>query len=312
MNVGALSLAELYRRLRTDGVYLRAGPFVCHIFSPLGDVAEALRFGYHDYPQLDRTAFADFHVQIVPYGGLRRWVFPQAIFTMDTWRPIKPFPRALAAAWMEWGLNWCVAAHAHQYLMIHAAVVERGGRAVILPAGSGAGKSTLCAGLVLSGWRLLSDELALVRPEDGLLVPLPRPVSLKNESIGVIEQFSAQAKIGRRWGGTSKGTVAHMRPPVESVHRADEPARPAWIVFPSYDPTGPTRSRRCSKGSAFMELASRSVNYRVLGARGFDVVTRLIDRCDCYEFRYAQLGEAVARFDTLPSPQETTSGPTSP
>jgi len=308
VNLGSLSREDLHRRLRRDGIYLRTGPFVCHVRSPFRDVAAAIHFNYHDYPQVEDASFADFHVEVGPYGGLRRWFYPQAIFTMDAWRPIKPFPRSLAAAWVEWGLNWCVAGHAHQYLIIHAAVVERDGRAVILAAGSGAGKSTLCAGLVLRGWRLLSDELALLRPHDGMLIPLPRPVSLKNESIAVIERFSPQARIGRRFGGTAKGTVAHMRAPTESVGRSEEPARPAWIVFPAYDPAGPTRSRRCPKGSAFMELASRAVNYRILGARGYETVTRLIEACDCYEFRYADLGEAVARFNTLPEPRPERGG----
>jgi hypothetical protein len=43
-------------------------------------------------------------------------------------------------------------------------VLERGGRALLLPAPSGSGKSTLCAGLAFNGWRLLSDELALLDP----------------------------------------------------------------------------------------------------------------------------------------------------
>ena len=66
---------------------------------------------------------------------------------------------------LEWGLNWCVAGHAHQYLMLHAAALERNGRAVILPGDPGAGKSTLTAALMLSGWRLLSDEITLVDRE---------------------------------------------------------------------------------------------------------------------------------------------------
>ena len=52
--------------------------------------------------------------------------------------------------------------HAHQYLIIHAAVVEKNGLAAILPAPPGSGKGTLTAGSVLSGWRLLSDELTLI------------------------------------------------------------------------------------------------------------------------------------------------------
>ena len=66
-----------------------------------------------------------------------------------------------------------------RYLIIHAAVVERNGFALLLPAPPGSGKSTLCAGLIHHGWRLLSDELALIDPETATLQAIPRPVSLK-------------------------------------------------------------------------------------------------------------------------------------
>jgi len=302
VNVGQLSPGELDRRLRSGTLSVRTGPFVCQFESPFRDVAELVAFGYPDFPLADAARFVDFYVRVLPQRGLRRWWRPQVVFQMDSWSPIAPYPRDLAAPLVEWGLNWSVAAHANQYLIIHAAVVERGGRAVLLPATSGAGKSTLCAGLVLHGWRLISDELALIRPADGRLVPMPRLVSLKNESIEVIRAFSPRACGGRSWGGTAKGTVAHLQPPTESVQRADELARPAWVVFPRFESESPTRSRRCPKGTAFMELASHAVNYSLLGQRGFETMSRLVDVCDCYEFRYSDLHEAVDRFDALPLP----------
>jgi len=311
MNVGHLSFGELANRLRHGTLCVRTGPFTCRLKSPYRDVAELIAFGYPDFPLAEDARFADFHVRVVPRNGLHRWWRRQVVFRMDAWTPVAPYRRELAAPLMEWGLNWCVAAHAHQYLMIHAAVVERGGRAVILPALSGAGKSTLCAGLVLHGWRLLSDELALIRTDDGRLVPLPRPVSLKNESIQLIRDFTPSACVGKSWGGTVKGTVAHLRPPTESVQRAGELAEPAWVVFPQFEPGSPTRSRRCPKGTAFMELARHAVNYSILGQQGFETASRLIDQCDCYEFRYSDLREAVGRFDVLPLPKTTRIAPTS-
>src|SRR3546814_17273791 len=68
---------------------------------------------------------------------------------------------------LEWGLNWCIGAHGHQFLIIHAAVIERNGLAAILPGAPGSGKSTLTACLVHNGWRLLSDAMALVSLQGG-------------------------------------------------------------------------------------------------------------------------------------------------
>lgn len=62
-------------------------------------------------------------------------------------------------ALLQWGMNWCIAGHARHYLVLHAAVLERDGGAVVLPGDSGAGKSTLTAALMLAGRRLLLSHL---------------------------------------------------------------------------------------------------------------------------------------------------------
>src|SRR3546814_10587342 len=95
---------------------------------------------------------------------------------------------------LEWGLNWCIGAHGHQFLIIHAAVIARNGLAAILPGAPGSGKSTLTACLVHNGWRLLSDEMALVSLQDGGLTALARPISLKNRSIDLIADLLRSAE----------------------------------------------------------------------------------------------------------------------
>jgi HprK-related kinase A len=196
-------------------------------------------------------------------------------------------------------MNWCVSHNAHVYLIIHAAVVEKHGCAVILPAPPGSGKSTLCAALVGRGWRLLSDEMTLVRPADCALVPLPRPVSLKNASIDIIRAFNQDAVLGPLVPNTTKGTIAHLKAPGASIARAGEPARPSRIVFPGYQAGAATSLTPLPKARAFMQVADNAFNYQVMGARGFEVLGRLIDACDCHEFRYSSLPEAVALFDRM-------------
>src|SRR3546814_19883114 len=84
---------------------------------------------------------------------------------------------------LEWGLNWCIGLHGHRYLIIHAAAIERNGLAFILPGAPGSGKSTLTAFLVHHGWRLLSDQQALVSLQDRRLPALTPPIGLTNRPI---------------------------------------------------------------------------------------------------------------------------------
>jgi HprK-related kinase A len=286
-------------RLTGPGLFLRTASFVTQLQSPIPSVLDGLALLYADYPVIDDGGYADFHVRIAPPANPRRWFRPQVHFFLDGRAPFKPLPFDQAPALFEWGLNYCVSNHCHQYLVIHAAVIERQGRAVILPAPPGAGKSTLCAGLVNRGWRLLSDELTLVRLLDGQIDPFPRPVSLKNKSIDIVREFAPTAVIGPRVHDTSKGTVAHMKAPADSVARAGEIVRPAWVIFPQYQPDAPTQLTRLPKTRAFMRVAENTFNYSLLGAKGFNTLAGLIDASDSFELRYSQLEEAIALFADL-------------
>lgn len=285
--------------LKTNGVSLRVGAFVTHIRSEIPSVARGIRLLYGEYPLSTFEEFADFHVTLSRPRGLRRWLRPQVLFQSDGHAAFKPLPVNQAFPMLEWGMNWCVYSYAHRYLMIHAAVVEKGGNALILPAPPGSGKSTLCAALVMRGWRLLSDELTLIDLVDGTIAPIPRPVSLKNESIQLIQRFARDAIFSPSVRDTTKGTVAHMKAPWESVARAGEPAVPAWVVFPRYVAGAPTRLVPLSRGNAFMRVADNSFNYMRLGRVGFDTLAGAIANAGCYEFSYSQIDEALEVFSSL-------------
>jgi hypothetical protein len=254
---------------------------------------------YADFPVEDDAGFRDFHVRVVAASGPRRWWRPQVHFESDGRRPFKPLAAAHAFAFLEWGMNWCIAAGAHRDLLLHAAVLERGSRAVILPGDPGAGKSTLTAALMLRGWRLLSDELTIVGRDDGLVMPLARPVSLKETSIDVIRAFEPLATLGEVAEDTHKGRVSHLRPTPESVSRMGERARAAHIVFPRWRAGTDTYLRPRGKAESFMRLAGHAFNYSLLGRLGFELNANLIDGCDCWDFEYSQLDDAIRTFEGL-------------
>jgi HprK-related kinase A len=299
LTLADLPRRELAARLAGPGLVLRTGPFANRIRSDIPLLLDSLALLYADYPVDEPGGFADFNLSLLRADGLRRWYRPQVRFAQDGVTPFKPLPLAQAFPMFEWVMNWCVTHRAHSYLIIHAAVLERHGRALILPAPPGSGKSTLCAALVTRGWRLLSDEMTLVGLDDGALLPVPRPVSLKNGSIAVIRDFAPEAVLGKPVENTTKGTIAHLKPPTESILRAAEPALPAFIVFPRYEAGAATSLTPLPKARAFMQVAENAFNYQVLGAAGFAALGRLIETSSQYEFHYSRLDEAMALFERL-------------
>ena len=299
LKLSELSSTELSRSLRRGELLLRLGPFVARLKSDVESLIGDIILIYADFEVFPTEAFADFHVEIAREVGLRRWFKPQVRFFFDGRPSFVPLPVAQACAMLEWGLNWCVAAHSHQYLIIHAAVIEKNGKAAVLPAPPGAGKSTLCAGLINRDWRLLSDELALYDMRSNLLYGMCRPVNLKNASVDVIKQFAPDVVLTKPVPDTTKGTVALMRPPAESVRRVLEPAYPTWIVLPKYSAGSVPLLERNSQAHTFMLIAEQSFNYDIHGAQGFEAIGRLIDQSQCYQLTYSCLDDAERVFDDL-------------
>lgn len=295
MTVAAFSRADLARRMAGPGLPLRAGPFTVRLHSGLAGVVDHVATLYADHDVPADEDFVDFHLSLQRMAGPRGWLQPLAVLQFDTNRVFEPLPLDQAPAMFEWGLNWAIATHALHFLILHAAVVARDRRAVLLPGPPGAGKSTLCAALVHRGWQLLSDELALVSPVDGQIHPIPRPVSLKGRAIDIIGDWAPNAVLGRRIVATRKGDLAMMRPPGGT----SEAARPHRVVFPRYRAGAPPQLMARPRAHAAIELARNGLNYGILGHTGFYALMDVVERCECHDFTYGELNDAARLFDSF-------------
>jgi len=158
MQLKTIPESRLATLLASGDFVLRIGPFSVQLKADFDRVPELIQRLYADCRIEAPTGLADFHLRLSRPRNLRRFYRPQVRFLIDGSSPFAPFPADHAFPLFEWGLNWSVASHSHQFLMLHSAVVEKNGKAVLLPAWPGSGKSTLAAALVYRGWRLLSDE----------------------------------------------------------------------------------------------------------------------------------------------------------
>ncbi|HRO59572.1 MAG TPA: HprK-related kinase A [Burkholderiaceae bacterium] len=282
-----------------DGLGLRIGPFDVHIKARATALAEPLYRLYGHYPLLDDARVFSCHLRLEELRAALPKSVRRVRFTVDGRQPHDDMPAEQALAVLEWGFNLVIALRFHRFLMLHSAVLERNGGALLMPAGPGHGKTTLCAALAHRGWRLLSDEFGLLRPGKTAFVPIPRPMPLKNASIEVMRNFAPQAELGPSIEGTIKGTVAHVRPPRDSVDAAAIEAPARWVVFPRWQADARLSFEEVPRAEAFMSLARNAFNYEVVGQAAFETVRDIVDRSRCYRLVYSDLDEAVELFDRL-------------
>ena len=297
--VHSIDLDGFAERLRTGHLGLSVGPFDVRISADARALLPHLHALYADHPLLELDRVFSCHLQLRERWRVRPRPGRYVRFTVDGVAPHDDMPAGHSLAVLEWGLNLVIALRSHRYLMLHAAVVERNGYALALPAAPGCGKTTLCAALSHRGWRLLSDEFGLMNPGSLSFVPLPRPMPLKNESIDVIRQFAPEALIGPSIAGTRKGTVAHVKPPAESVRRQQETAEGRWLVFPSWQRDVTLQLHEVPRIDGFAKVATNAFNYEIHGAAGFETVRDLVATSRCFRLTYSNLEEAVEALTAM-------------
>jgi HprK-related kinase A len=299
LRVSDLSRSTFGKVLSGDGLGLKIGPFAARIQVGVQGLTEVLYDLYQDHDLLDGNTVFSFHVSLQSRRASPRMYRRMVRLTVDGKRPHEDMPAVQALPVFEWGLNLVIALRSHCFLMLHSAVLERHGRALLLPAMPGHGKSTLCAGLSCRGWRVFSDEFGLIRPRTAEMIPVPRPMALKNESINVIRLIAPDAFIGPATENTRKGTVAHLKPSADSVARQAETASARLIVFPRWIADAPLSLQPVSKVESFMLLATNAFNYELLGEDAFVTVRDLVTGSDCYRLVYSDLEEATRRLSEL-------------
>ena len=140
----------------------------------------------------------DFRVRVDP--GVHK--FRRCVYASVNGQIWKRWPKRLTVGALEWVCNWCFFRGAAGKFALHAATAEvpSGEGAIVFPGLSGAGKSTLAATLMLSGWRLLSDEVALFDLKDAQLTGLGRSTVLKGKSLQLIrEGFPGKSYFRTNW-----------------------------------------------------------------------------------------------------------------
>jgi hypothetical protein len=183
------------------------------------------------------------------------------------------------------------------YSLFHSGFVRYKGRGILLPGESGAGKSTTIAALAMSGAAFYSDEIAVV---DGshTVWPYPRALALKPGGWRAISE--AFPDLTAR-GAISEGTespVWYVRPPVLAAG-ADGPARVDCIVLPRRAPGEAAKLTPVAKSAAISTLVRQSLDLKLKGKAGFEVIVALAQQADCYSLTVPDVHGTLAALEAL-------------
>lgn len=297
--LGDFTRQELDKKLSSTGVPLEIGPFSVDVSIKFKNIRDDFIKIYQYYPLYNDQIIVDHKLSVFGRNGFRQYFRKQAYVETGITNDFIPLPAKIGMVSLEMGFNWQIAMGCRQYLMFHAGVVSKNGVGLIMPAMSGSGKSTLAAGLSYNGWQLHSDEFGLLDMDTTELIPYPRAVSLKNQSIPVMKKWlddrtdDPLSHFTHEYEGTPKGTICYLRPPLTSIENMHERCKPNKIILPVYDATAKPSIRPITKTMAFFRLVVSSANYGEIGEDAFKAIADIVENSDACEITYATLDDAV-------------------
>lgn len=173
-----------------------------------------------------------------------------------------------------------------EWLFIHAAAVAKDDRSIIIAGESGAGKSTLCWTLCNAGFEYMSDELAPVHPESGIVQSYPHALCLKQRPDFMPELSPRIVDAGR--------TLHIPLSDIPGPHALSATSLAA-IVFIDKDKTfGPAgRAEPVGAAEAAARLYANSLNPLAHQRDGLAPVSRIAAAAPAYRLARAELGSMV-------------------
>ncbi len=292
MRISDSTPTEVSAALSERGVGIQFGDYEFRLQSPLDEVARAVHTLYGDRELRTPKQCPHFRVRIDP--GMNK--FRRCVYGSVNGQIWQRWPRRLTVGALEWVCNWCFFRGAAQKLSLHAAAAEVPTRegAIVFPGLSGAGKSTLAATLMLSGWRLLSDEVALFDLTNQQLTALGRSTVLKGGSLQLIRDAFPEDAVFGPAGRTldPPGPIAHLRPSSESTKMCGQKIKPLAFCFPERRSGVKASLELLDTGTCFSRLSQLGLNYRFLGPEGFDTLLGLSKKFAAFKLLYSNATDA--------------------
>ena len=202
--------------------------------------------------------------------------------------------------WLQMLLFEQLCAERDQRLLLHAAVLVRNDRALLLPAEAGSGKSTLTLALAAHGWQVYSDELAPVDPLTLKVDPFPLPVGIKSRSLEPLARWYPQLDQLPGHQRADGQTVRFLGG--DSLALASGNAAPVVIdtlVFPSYNPDATTVLERLEPLAALELLARTGSSQRPLEEADIKALLILAEQRDCCRLVFSDLSEAISCLEAM-------------
>jgi hypothetical protein len=212
-------------------------------------------------------------------------------------------PIAELAPFLEWIINSLVVRASwgqERYCLLHAAVVVKGRKGVLICGKSGAGKSSLSLALMYRhGYQYLTDEIACWDTETEKFVAYPKAIMLKERGFLRFQETYPQLHTQMWDSKRFSQKVCFFNPSTKAPSRVRKTAKINMVVFPRYRERESLRVSSLPKAQALLCLQKERFDSIGFSQGDFDKLTGLLNGTSVSRVLYHNVFEAADMIDAL-------------
>jgi hypothetical protein len=180
-------------------------------------------------------------------------------------------------------------------LMLHAALVSKQGRGLMIGGVSGAGKSSLAAWFIQQGWTYHGDEQMYADATDRHWEGFVRPLCFKDDWASIFPAMVTQRESVAKVGGQTL-VPANM---FGQEFRPEVSVRPGVMLFPTFRKGSDFSLKRLPAGRTTIRLVQSILNGGNLIHRGVAQAAEIARACPGYDMIYGHFDQLAPLLQLL-------------
>lgn len=209
--------------------------------------------------------------------------------------PLRAGSREMALLYIEQdALEWLIH-NSDDAITVHAALLSKNQKGIVIAGPSFAGKSTLATALWRNGWSLMSDDLVFIDTLAGTAAPAPRRVSLRFESKELLGE-AAWNDISKTPSciETGKGLFFHPHEVTGDEKKRSTELSAIFFLSRIDAVVGAAEVRPINPAKGALSLLPYAFNARILPfVDGLRRVTPLLDKVPAFDLGRGELRSMI-------------------
>ena len=180
------------------------------------------------------------------------------------------------------------------FFNVHAAALVKDKKGFLFPGSQHCGKTTLTLELIKKGYKLLSDDLAIINRSSLEVMPFPRALNIREHTLPLVSEFESYLISKSEFRITDE-----TRWFLDLNEFCGSPYVPNRIVFPQINPEKEPRLEPFQKTMAVLELLRHSISPYLPNLpqpddkSDFETSTQLIANVPTYKLILGTIDEAI-------------------